>query len=291
MEILTLSIAGYKILLKWDDSEPIIFDEAYKAFEINNPSGEYDVEIRVITPFIPMVLQVKYPLLFEAADANQKYFSVFLLEDCYKFEVYKPLSKELIQQVAFLRNDLEEWNIYTYSLHRGDPIYPLEYPMGPLIFYYLTVKYPAAMMHASGVFDGEKGRLFTGFSGSGKSTMSSLWQNAGSKVVNDDRLIIRKEGGQYFMYNTPMIYVDAPKKEPLDAIYIIEHSSENRLEKLSGAAAVTAVMAFCIQHSYNPEFIVHHLDFVSELCAELPVYRLGFKSDASVVDFIKEHGF
>ena len=50
-----------------------------------------------------------------------------------------------------------------------------------------------------------------GPSGVGKSTMAKIWHDEGALVIDDDRLIIRKMGDRFYIYNTPMFYVDKPK--------------------------------------------------------------------------------
>jgi len=144
-------------------------------------------------------------------------------------------------------------------------------------------------MHASCAFDGKKGRMFSGFSGTGKSTMSMIWAKSGSQIINDDRLVIRKIDGQFFLYNTPMYYVDQSKKAPLSAIYLIRHYPENKANKVKGALAVSKVMAFCIQNNFDKSFINKRLEFFSDLCGATPVYELGFVPNESVVSYIAEN--
>ena len=91
------------------------------------------------------------------------------------------------------------------------------------------------------------------------------------------------------MYNTPMLYEDIPKEAPLHSIYIIHHAAENSINRLSGAHAVSRLMAHCIQHSYNKTFIQHHLEFLSQLCNYISVYNVGFQPDTQIVDLIKCH--
>ena len=49
------------------------------------------------------------------------------------------------------------------------------------------------------------------------------------KVIHDDRLIIRKTGDGYRMFNTPVYNNDEPLIHHLNRIFIIEHGNENRL--------------------------------------------------------------
>jgi hypothetical protein len=286
---LTLSIAGFTLLLESENISDLGLEMAYLPFEIKNHPPPHDVKITSVRG-IPASLSPKELPKFEAQDAVQKYFSVYTAGDSYKIIVYNPLHKNKIQQIALLSGDFMQWTIYVDDSEKNKEIFPLLYPMGPLVLYYLTVNHEAVMMHASGISDGKKGRIFTGFSGNGKTTLAALWQTNGSLIVNDDRLIIRREAEGYFIYNTPMFYTDVAKRKPLHALYIIEHAVENRLVRLKGARAVSGLMAYCIQHAYHRHFIEHHLGFLYELCNQLPVYQLGFVPDNTVIDFIKTHG-
>ena len=116
--------------------------------------------------------------------------------------------------------------------------------------------------------------------------MSKIWSETQNQIVNDDRLIVRRQGDSYFVYNTPMYYVDRPKKAPLSAVYLISHSPENKIKKLNGALAMTRMMAFSIQNNFDKEYIQTRLNFFSNLCSVIPVYDLGFVPDKNVVDFV-----
>lgn len=226
--------------------------------------------------------------VFASANDELKFYDVYRDGDALLFVIYDQQSGNGIQQYARLESDMRHWIIWS-GLKNG-ALEPLAYPMGPILFHYAVLTADAVMMHASGIFDGEKGRVFSGFSGAGKSTISGLWKNAGHQLINDDRLIIRREGEQYFIYNTPMYYEDENKKSPLDAVYLVRHFPENDLKRITGAAAVTGIMAFSIQNNYDPRFVSHHLDFFSRMCEQVPVYRLGFVPDERVLEFIKEKG-
>lgn len=285
---LFLSIAGFKIKVQSDHIANITFDEGYAPFFISDYSGKPDVIIKAIEG-IPKHLLIKDHLLFEAKNQQLDFFSIYQQDNSfYKLIIYDQKDIKIVQQVAILNNKLNEWEIYCNPVD-NNKINPLLYPMGPLMLYYLTVKFDAIMLHSSGVFGNGKGRIFSGFSGSGKSTMAGLWQKEGSKIINDDRLVIKKNKSGYTMHNTPMFYADIPKEAPLQSMFLLHHSAQNTIKKLKGAMAVSRIMAHCIQHGYNNDFIQHHLEFLSQLCTTISVYDIGFKPDIQIVDFIKEH--
>lgn len=219
-------------------------------------------------------------IVFEAKNEQQRFYSISKENDELCFIIYNQQTKDEIQQVAYLNAAFDNWKVYS-----KDGL-ALKYPMGPIIMHYLTLYTDAVLMHASCAFDGTKGRMFSGFSGAGKSTMSMIWAKAGSQIINDDRLVIRKTDKGFFVYNTPMYYTDLSKKAPLSSVYLISHSPDNKLKKAQGALAVSKVMAFCIQNNFDKSFISKRLEFFSELCSVTPVYELGFVPDQNVVTFI-----
>jgi hypothetical protein len=180
-----------------------------------------------------------------------------------------------------------EWDLWIYGAENETD--PLEYPLDGLILYYLTVINGDIMIHASGVNHKGYGYIFSGVSGKGKSTMAKIWDNSGSKVIHDDRLILRNTNGIYRMYNTPVYDNDEPRESIINRIFIIEHGLENMLVPLKGANAVTQVMANCIQHNWGADIIARLLGSISIMCGSIPTSKLFFKPDKSVIDLIAEN--
>jgi hypothetical protein len=287
LNIISISIADFKIRIQSEDEGIIVLEDSYAGFIINN-STDYDILINGIYGFPKELLDFS-DLLFEASDSKHKYFSIHNHQNGLKFFVYNQNSNK-IQQIAVLNSDYTKWTIYVDKNVNENNSSLLSYPMGPLVFYYLTVKYNAIMIHASGIYDGLKGRIFSGVSGVGKTTMAFLWQKAGSLIINDDRLIIRKEEDKYYIYNTPMFYFDVYKKVKLDSVFLIKHAAKNEVKKNSGITAVSKLMAFCIQHGYNLNIIEHHMEFISQLCSEISIFEVGFLPNNSIVNYIQSNG-
>lgn len=277
-----IKIAGFLITLISDFV--IRLEEGYEPFLALNDGSKADVTIECFAG-IPANPFQNDNLVFEAKNEQQRFYSIFRTGKDLGFIIYNQQNIDEIQQVAVLDEAFSHWKVYSETLH-DNSILPLKYPLGPIIMHYLTLKSEAVMMHASCAFDGKKARIFSGFSGAGKSTMSKLWADAGSRIINDDRLIIRKQENGYVVYNTPMYYRDIPKEAPLSSIYLISHSPENKIKKLSGALAISKVMAFCIQNNFDKQLIQSRLIFFSELCMQIPVYDLGFVPDQTAVNYI-----
>jgi len=289
-----LYIAGYNIRIESDDNGPDLTPSErflnYFCFE-NNP----DVIIRVheekydIPDNAEKVFEAPYieELNGIRIKKGSRFWSIHkMYNDLYISAIF-PYSQE--RREAILRFSLKnkEWDLWLDTTdNEADPI---EYPLDGLILYYLTVLHGDIMIHASGVCYKGQGYLFSGISGSGKSTMVKLWDMSGVKVIHDDRLIIRKEGKGYMMYNTPVYNNDEPHESWLDRIYIIEHGKENELRTLKEAESVSSIMTNCIQHNWDTDIIARLLDSVSDLSSAVPVARFYFRPDRSAIEHIIEN--
>lgn len=166
---------------------------------------------------------------------------------------------------------------------------PFQYPLGVLLYVYLVHHFGGLTIHASGVKDIDKGYLFTGLSGIGKSTMANLWKDKGALVINDDRLIIKPEGADFKMYNSPMpYYYDDAKEAELKKIFILKQSKKNYCKLLQGSFAYMGIMSNCIQHLHSSKMVQRHLDIIDNITKKVQVYELGFYPDSRIVDLIRE---
>ena len=119
--------------------------------------------------------------------------------------------------------------LFNRSLQTDNHIFPLEYPIDELITMHRLSLGEGVEVHALGLADEDgQGYLFLGHSGAGKSTSARLWMSVpGVKLLSDDRIIIRKQDGQFWMYGTPWhgdAGVSSPGRAPLSAIFFLEQA-------------------------------------------------------------------
>ncbi len=286
-----LNIAGYNIRLEsYDDGPELVPDERFHLNII--PRSDYDVRIRVhhgiYRPgeeserlFVaPYLVEIKgYKL-----SRNDNFWSVYKENGDMLLTTNFPESLRNKRATLKFSLTLREWDLYLENA--GYETDPLEYPLDGLILYYLTAIKADIMIHASGVYYGGNGYLFSGISGKGKTTLSKLWDNVGAQVIHDDRLIIRNTDGVYRMYNTPVTVNDGPREAPLTKIFFIEHGTENELYPLREASAVSYVVANSIQHNYSPDMIARFLGSVSMMCSKVPIATLSFRPDRSIIEYL-----
>ena len=294
MRSLNLNIAGYNIYFESSiDGPDLVPSERFHKFLCDGKV--HDIVIRVYSgkfnlpngcqkvfnaPYVEEINGIKIK-------KKEKFWSVYRKDENLYVTTTFPLSDDKKKAVLCFSLDTKIWELWI----EGEVIAtdPMEYPLDGLILYYITAIQGSIMIHGSGINNADKGYIFSGISGKGKTTMAKLWDKSGSKVIHDDRLIIRQTGNGYRMYNTPVYKNDVPSESPLDRLFLIEHGKENRIIPVSGAESISLVMSNCIQHNWNRDIIEKLLGSVSALCSEIPVAKLYFKPDQSIIDHILEY--
>jgi hypothetical protein len=294
MKNYNLNIAGYNIGFKATDSGP---DLVPAARFIRNICKDKEADLSITVHSGTFILSPEAERVFHAPFVEEvngmqirhkaNFWSIWKLHSELFIKTIFPLSSSEKNAVLKFSLTSREWDLWVDGDERE--IDPFEYPLDGLILYYLTVINRDIMIHASGVNNLGHGYLFSGISGKGKSTMADLWKDRGAKVIHDDRLIIRNTGSGYQMYNTPVYDHDEPLQSSLNKIFIIEHGSENMMVPIKEASAVSLVMANCIQHNWGHEIVTRLLGSASIMCGIIPVFKLSFVPDRSVIDHILEN--
>jgi len=217
---------------------------------------------------------------------NDEFWTVYKNKNDILIETILPLGKKNRKASLRMNTGADEWDLYISSADKKKD--PLEYPLDGLMLYYLTVRSGDIFIHGSGVKINNRGYLFAGVSGKGKTTIAQLWDMAGATVIHDDRLIIRNIYNRFVMYNTPVYNNETQRSSPVDKIFLIDHGKANKIITIGKSEALSLVMANCIQHLWNPSIIESLTEALDKLTSETDIGRLFFKPDESVVSFILE---
>ena len=124
-----------------------------------------------------------------------------------------------------------------------------------IMFALATADKGTVLFHAAVVSYKNKGYMFLGPSGTGKSTHASLWQRyiAGTALVNDDNPVVRiDEDGTATVYGSPWSGKTPCYRNvcyPLGGIVVLSQAPYNKIQRLSGIYAYAALIVF---HGYFP---------------------------------------
>jgi hypothetical protein len=171
-------------------------------------------------------------------------------------------------------------------------VFPLEYPLDELVMMHRLALGEGVEVHALGLADMDgSGYLFLGHSGAGKSTTARLWmEQPGVTLLSDDRIIIRKHNGKFWMYGTPWhgdAGVASPARAPLDSIFLLEQALINEVTPLASAKAAAELFARSFVPHYLQSGIQFTLDFLDQLTRSVPCSVLRFTPTPGAVEAVR----
>lgn len=295
MKSFTLNIADYNIRFISTSPETDLFIKK-KYSHFYSCRGNPDIKVRVHSGILkreekanrvfhaPYVKETEN----EKVKISDEFWTVYKNKNDILIETILPLGKKNRKASLRMNAGEDEWDLYISSADKKKD--PLEYPLDGLMLYYLTVRCGDIFIHGSGVNINNRGYLFAGVSGKGKTTIAQLWDEAGATVIHDDRLIIRIINDRFVMYNTPVYNNETQRSSPVDKIFLIDHGTANKIIPTGKSEALSLVMANCIQHLWDPSIIESLTEALVKLTSETDTCRLFFKPDNSVVSYILEEG-
>lgn len=192
----------------------------------------------------------------------------------------------------------QDYSQGTVTLHRpffkeGVGVNPLEYPLDELLMLNLLAQGRGVEIHSCGIVDeAGNGYLFAGQSGAGKTTTARLWEaRGGISILSDDRIIVRRIDGEFWIYGTPWHgegELARPERARLKRIFFLQHGERNELTPLGGAEASARLFSCSFPTFYQRDGLAFTLSFFDELTSSVPTFELSFVPDQGAVDFIRQ---
>jgi hypothetical protein len=204
------------------------------------------------------------------------------------FENFSGLHNRLVLPRHMNRADL-------YFADNGDRFPgPFFGPAVELLMVNYLARERGIIVHACGVVHCGKGILLAGESGAGKSTLAGCWNGeAHTEILSDDRIIVRKQGGKFWMYGTPW-HGDAgfasPRGVRLDKIFFLKHGRDNSVRPAGQAETVMQLLKCSFPPYWETAGMEFTMDLFGEIAAAVPCHEFQFTPDRRAIDSIKTRG-
>ena len=283
-----LCVGGVSLALTGDSGASLRFADELQAFCVKTAHIDIDVNVRwkerlpVAAGSVAFDSGALWTLFHDCGDFVFDFSSRALGNN-----PYKRLRIDFGFRQAQLTLSLEVLGSYS-------DVSPLEYPADELLFTnYLAANGLGVEVHGCGLVDAETGgHLLLGHSGAGKSTTARLWQSLRNpEILSDDRIILRIENGELWMYGTPWHGEGCfafPNKAKLDRILILQHGDRNHLTEMSRAHAAAELFARSFPPFHSSEGLQNVMDFLNRVVNLVPCYEFHFVPDASAVNTVIE---
>jgi hypothetical protein len=145
------------------------------------------------------------------------------------------------------------------------------------------------LLHASSAIRNGRAFLFSGVSGAGKTTIAKL-APPDAALLTDEISYVTRRSEKYFAVGTPFYGELARAGEnlnaPIEALYLLAKGPENKIEPITGAAAVRGLLGNILFFARDPEFVKMVFDTAFEFVNRVPVRRLTFVPNSSVWELI-----
>lgn len=213
--------------------------------------------------------------------------------------VYKsPLEDK--KQIMFVNSSFNKVKAYLLPKkdkgrvwHITDVIYDF---LQVLMINYFAQRKSGIFVHSIGVKDlNGSGLLFAGKSGAGKSTTARLWhKHSKAMVLNDDRIIVRKQDNQFFIHGSPWHgefsdYLSSRiESAPFKKLFFIYHSPKNTSRRIIKKEAFSLLYPSLFPTFWDKKCLENIASFCHDLIRKVPCYNMGFVNDKRIIDFVRK---
>ena len=163
----------------------------------------------------------------------------------------------------------------------------IQYPVDQLLTMSILVRErTGVLLHAACAVMRGLSYVFPGPSGAGKSTLTArIGSVPGVTCVNDDRVIVREDRGEFRTWGTPWpgeAGVALNRNDPLGGILFPQKGDEDRLVPLSRTAALKRLLPTVSIPMYDAAAIDAVLEFLEKLVFSVPVFDMLFVPDGEI---------
>ncbi len=146
------------------------------------------------------------------------------------------------------------------------------------LFLYLAQKHHMMVLHSASLLYRRKAWLFSGSSGTGKSTHTNLWHKQFHvPLLNGDLNLLALENGKPVIHGLPWCGTSGISQTgtyPLGGIILLKQSQKDFMETLSPDARQLLVLQRLISPLWTPDQLDACLDFVDALADHIYIARL-----------------
>lgn len=158
-----------------------------------------------------------------------------------------------------------------------------------LMFAFASAEMGTLLVHASVIKNSNRGFLFLGKSGTGKSTHSSLWLKhiEGSELLNDDNPVVRIDDEGATVYGSPWSgKTPCYKNESvrIGAFVQIMRSPENHISRNQPLKSFAVLLPSMSAMKWDKRVYGGICDSVARLVERVPLYTLGCRPDQEAAE-------
>lgn len=288
-----LEIGGYRIAVHEPNDYPCLAwpIRPFEAFLVKD-TNPADVTVEVaVAPHLPDLPTDRLQF-----DSNHGHWKLFTSPDGLVLDSLSPKTGSLRAR-ARLSPDYRHVQAWVLPDHQNGQVgWSPMHLFNPIIEVCLLSRLAqegGLLLHASGLLYRGSGFVFSGASGTGKSTMAGWFAERDAQILSDERIILKTTPTGTRFFGTPWIgsgAFAANASAPLTRLFCIRHGVEqHRLESVPASR----IVSFLLQQTFLPYWdriaMDATLDSLVSMTQQIPCMSLACLKDPNVVDAIMNH--
>lgn len=163
------------------------------------------------------------------------------------------------------------------------------------IFYTHAVQRHMIQLHSSLISTNNRGLMFLGPSGIGKTTQAELWNKyRDALIINGDIVFVQETEDAFLGWGTPW-HGSSPYCEntsvPVHAMIVLKQATENSIRELTGFEKVSEVSNSVFYPRWLENGMELCLETLDHLLSKIPVYELSCRPDEDAVRLVEKTVF
>lgn len=148
------------------------------------------------------------------------------------------------------------------------------------------------VLHGAAVEYKDKGFIFTGISGAGKSTQAHLWQKyRNALIINGDCPSILMKDGKPFLYGTPWCGTSGEsinRKTHLSAVILVKKGAANSIREIKGSSAFLTILANVFHSNFDKVTLDLSITNVKKIIEHIRVFELTCTINEEAVKILEK---
>lgn len=190
--------------------------------------------------------------------------------------------------------ELDRAELTVHPRYAPGRTFAVGYPLDEYLTARLLARRGAVIVHASAVSeegrDGIGAYVFVGHSGAGKSTMASIAERSGLRVLSDDRTVLSVHNDVVFAAGTPWhgsYSSGSPDAAPVRGIFLLEQAETNGVTMMGSGRAFSELMVRTIRPMAHRAEHVSVVNVLERVVGSVACAALRFTPSAAALDAVR----
>lgn len=148
------------------------------------------------------------------------------------------------------------------------------------------------VLHGAAIEYDHKGIIFTGISGSGKSTQAHLWQKfREALIINGDCPCIRMMDNRPTVFGTPWCGSSGEainRRVPLETVILVKQGEQNSIKELKGNMALYAMLSNVLHSNFDERSLDLAIENLQSFIGQIRVYELTCTVSQEAVRIVED---